>query len=187
MRRSVCLVAGLLLVQGCAFLGSDALDARMDVDFDGHIAEQFGGDDCDDQNPAIYAGALEIWYDGIDGNCDDWSDFDQDGDGLDSVEHGGVDCDDFDSQVGDHRVWYADEDQDGFGSLVESVQACEAPRNHLAWAEDCDDTNADNHPGADEWCDGVDNDCDGETDEDDAVDALIWYRDADEDGYGDQM
>ena len=30
--------------------------------------------------------------------------------------------------------------------------------------EDCDDTNADIFPGADEACDGVDNDCDGELD-----------------------
>lgn len=50
--------------------------------------------------------------------------------------------------------------------------------------EDCDDTNPDAFPGALEYCDGFDNDCDAETDERDAVDAPEWCPDADLDGYG---
>ncbi|MEO0605141.1 MAG: putative metal-binding motif-containing protein, partial [Myxococcota bacterium] len=46
------------------------------------------------------------------------------------------------------------------------------------------DTNADINPGADEICDGLDNDCDDTVDVD-AVDATVWYVDADGDGYGD--
>jgi len=49
---------------------------------------------------------------------------------------------------------------------------------------DCDDNNAAVHPEADEFCNGEDDDCDGEVDED-AVDAALWYTDADGDGYGD--
>ncbi len=48
--------------------------------------------------------------------------------------------------------------------------------------EDCDDTNASVHPDATEACDGVDNNCSGN--ENDAANALMWYADADGDGYG---
>ena len=48
--------------------------------------------------------------------------------------------------------------------------------------DDCDDANPEVHPGATEHCDGIDEDCDGEVD-DDALDADTWYRDIDGDGY----
>ena len=48
---------------------------------------------------------------------------------------------------------------------------------------DCDDDDASIHPGADEICDGKDQDCDGLVDED-PIDATIWYLDDDDDGYG---
>ena len=47
--------------------------------------------------------------------------------------------------------------------------------------EDCDDENPDIFPGAEEICDGVDNDCNDEVDE--GV-LLTFYEDADGDGYG---
>jgi hypothetical protein len=51
--------------------------------------------------------------------------------------------------------------------------------------DDCDDSNGAIHPDADEVCDGLDNNCDGDVDEDSATDAATWYADADGDGYGD--
>ena len=50
---------------------------------------------------------------------------------------------------------------------------------------DCDDSNPAIFPGADEHCNALDDDCDGEVDEDDAVDASTWYADGDGDGHGD--
>ena len=51
---------------------------------------------------------------------------------------------------------------------------------------DCDDVDPSIHPGAEEHCDGVDEDCDGEVDED-SVDMLIWYEDIDGDGWGGEL
>ncbi len=50
--------------------------------------------------------------------------------------------------------------------------------------EDCDDSEATVHPEAVETCNGRDDDCDGELDEG-ALDALVFYLDADDDGVGD--
>lgn len=37
--------------------------------------------DCDDTDPTVHVGAEEVWYDGIDQDCDRVDDYDQDGDG----------------------------------------------------------------------------------------------------------
>jgi hypothetical protein len=49
--------------------------------------------------------------------------------------------------------------------------------------EDCDDTSQNTHPGAQEICDGADNDCDGETDE-----GVLsqFFSDDDGDGFGNE-
>jgi hypothetical protein len=47
---------------------------------------------------------------------------------------------------------------------------------------DCNDDDPAIHPGAEETCDGVDQDCDGEIDEE-ATDGDRWYEDLDGDGY----
>lgn len=50
---------------------------------------------------------------------------------------------------------------------------------------DCDDDTYAIFPGAEESCIDADDDCDGQTDEDDASDASTWYADSDGDGFGD--
>ena len=50
--------------------------------------------------------------------------------------------------------------------------------------EDCDNQDPGINPSADEICDGLDNDCDGDIDEG-WEDSRPWYADVDADGYGD--
>ena len=52
-----------------------------------------------DQNAAISPQAIEIWYDGVDQNCDGQNDFDADGDGYISELFGGEDCEDYHSNI----------------------------------------------------------------------------------------
>lgn len=85
----------------------------------------------------------------------------------------------------DALTWYADSDGDGFGNPAVTMQSCDEPVGYESDALDCDDQNRSYFPGAPEYCDGVDNDCDGAVDEDNAVDTQTFYSDADGDGYGD--
>jgi hypothetical protein len=70
-----------------------------DVDGDGAVAVEWGGDDCDDNNAMVLSGASEVAYDGIDQDCDGADLTDLDGDGVDAEEAGGTDCDDVDPAV----------------------------------------------------------------------------------------
>jgi hypothetical protein len=81
------------------------------------------------------------------------------------------------------QVFFADADQDGFGTATSTAVACDRPAGFVAEASDCDDGAAGVHPGQVELCDGVDQDCDGLID-DEAEDATAWYGDLDGDGFG---
>jgi len=91
----------------------------LDIDGDGFDVNA----DCDDNNPSIYPGADEIWYDGIDQDCDGASDFDKDKDGFDSSFRGGTDCDDNDPTIYPGAVEIPndgiDQDCDGSDLLAE--------------------------------------------------------------------
>jgi hypothetical protein len=52
------------------------------------------GQDCNDFQASINPGAQEIWYDGVDSDCDNGDDFDADRDDDRHEDYGGQDCDD---------------------------------------------------------------------------------------------
>jgi hypothetical protein len=95
------------------------------------------------------------------------------------------DCDGVaDDAAIDRATWYLDSDGDGAGDAASSTLSCDSPTGYVASSTDCDDSNASAYPGAIENCDGIDEDCDGTTDED-AIDAIQSWADTDSDGYGD--
>lgn len=130
------------------------------------------GTDCDDQSTLFGPLATEL-CDGADNDCD-----------------GEVDEDVLATS------WYPDCDGDLFGNeSLEPILGCRAPTDvpescgddqlRARWSDivgDCDDQNLLNRPVAEELCDGVDNDCDGEVD--DNVQDYTWYPDCDGDGFG---
>jgi hypothetical protein len=105
---------------------------------------------------------------------------DLDGDGAARPD----DCDDDDAGVGTGLDWYLDGDGDGFGTVDSSTHACTPPPGYVDDATDCDDGDSAVFPGADEVCNGYDDDCDGGIDNAPS-DPLTFYLDDDGDGHGD--
>lgn len=127
-----------------------------DVDADGHAS----GTDCDDNDPAVYPGAEEI-CDGKDNDCD-----------------GSID-----ENAADAQLFYADNDGDGYGDDNGGIYSCSPISGYADNGGDCDDSNQAVNPEAQEICDGIDNDCDGDIDEE-PLDGNYYFLDSDRDGYG---
>jgi hypothetical protein len=97
--------------------------------------------------------------------------------GLDDNCNGTVDENAIDS-----TIWYVDFDGDGFGDIGSWNLDCTAPVGYVAVAGDCDDTDSAYNPNTPEVCNGLDENCNGQTDE--GVITQQWYFDDDGDGYG---
>ncbi len=71
----------------------------------------------------------------------------------------------------DALAWFKDADGDGFGT-AEVKFSVGQPTGFVSKSSDCDDSNAQIFPNAPEICNGVDDNCDGKTDEIPAVACL---------------
>ncbi len=137
---------------------SGSATACADVGLEGYVAD---ASDCDDDDPDVYPTAPEL-CNRVDDNC-----------------NGAVDDDPEDAPT-----WYADFDEDGFGSRTLLRRQCEGPAGWIKVGGDCNDFDRFVSPDALEFCDRIDNDCDGVVDEPDAEDHRVFYRDDDGDGHG---
>ena len=119
--------------------------------------------DCKPLDPAIHHQAVET-CDAKDNDCDDLAD-----------EEGAQGC----------QSYFYNSDGDGFGLQI-SVKCLCAPIPPYSAMEsgDCDDNNSSIYPGANEWCNAKDDDCDGDVDEVGALGCSDLYLDADKDGVG---
>ena len=142
--------------------GTDAVTCYVDGDGDGDGtattlvspngvctgANQSSTDsDCDDTDASINPGATDVPDDGIDQDCS----------GADSV------------------TCWSDLDGDGYGvgNLTEEEGVC--PGGTAGQDGDCDETDPNVNPGADEICnDGLNDDCDAATDENGDTDGDHW-------------
>ena len=142
--------------------------AFFDQDGDGYVRSDYGGQDCDDANSAVYPEAVDIPYDGIDADCEGNSDYDADFDGFESSEYGGDDCSDMDPSIfpGAEDAPYDGVDSDCLGNSDYDADS-DGFDSHDYGGQDCDDDNPAIHPDAiDTPYDGVDSDCLGNSDYD---------------------
>ena len=79
----------------------------------------------------------------------------------------------------EETLWYADEDGDGYGNPVGqtriSVSVCQQPQGFSRDAEDCDDDSITVYPGAEELCNGIDDNCNGTIDEEVCAPVIAKY------------
>ncbi|MFM2164654.1 MAG: hypothetical protein RL325_1091, partial [Planctomycetota bacterium] len=133
----------------------------------GYLAAQSSPADCNDTNPAIHPGGMEL-CNGIDDDCNEVVDNDL-----------------------TYRTYYRDGDGDGFGVAVETESTCTgSPSAGFAvLAGDCNDANPAVRPNATEICDAANTDenCNGSADDLDpgVSDATRtgYFADADADGF----
>ena len=142
---------------------TDSSVSPADADGDGFGTCDTENFDCDDTDPNVSPSQTEI-CDMIDTNCD-------------GVLNEGL-----------PTTHYLDQDGDGYGDAEQGICVGsdeEVPENYTEDNPDCNDAidvGASVYPQAEEVCDEIDNDCDGDIDENVQ---LIRYYDSDDDEYGD--
>ena len=125
---------------------------------------KFSGD-CNDGDSAVSPSATEI-CDGVDNNCD----------GL-------IDDADANLDLNTATEYFVDADGDGFGTALSSTFTCLQTPGFVPNAEDCDDNNLLRNPNGYEYCNNIDDNCNGVID-DLALDSTDYFVDGDGDGHG---
>ena len=121
------------------------------------------GGDCKDSDAGVHPGGTEV-CNGKDDDCNGVSD---------------------DENAGSCSTYYQDKDGDSYGNAAVTKCLCAAAGSFSTQNKtDCNDSNGAVYPGAPESCNGLDDDCDGELDELNALGCLHYHKDADDDGYG---
>ena len=175
-----------------------------DADFDGWTPNE---GDCVDTDGLIFPGAAER-CNNIDDDCNPntaidvgTSCYDDDTDGhcetppCVNTSSTQIDCDDGNAGIGPTTPEIPNgRDDDCDGTIDEGTNKydddgdgyCESPPcvNAGGTASDCNDGNPNVNPGRTEQCGGVDDNCNGLTNEQNATGCTTFYRDNDGDGYG---
>lgn len=173
------------------YLNSNSTQEPVDNDNDGYDSTK----DCNDNDAEIHPGASETACNGIDNDCDLSMDenylVSSTNCGIGQCASTGLlqcisgsqvnscsplspkteTCDgkdnDCDGQTDENltNTYYRDADADGYGNPSVSTKACSLPSGYVSNSLDCNDNNLAINPGAIEVCDGVDNNCNSQTDE----------------------
>ena len=141
---------------------------KTPVDYDGDLPV----DDCHDFEPQSYPGSptADIWYDGIDNDCDGANDYDQDQDGWMDDRIDTVTEQNFLNYLSEYDYDYGYDFNDRTGDCLDTFATLQ------------DDNNADVDPATvnpaatDPFYDGIDSNCDGADDYDQDVDGYFPIR-----------
>lgn len=120
------------------------------------------GGDCNDSTASVSPEASEI-CNGIDDDCNNEID-----------EYGAIGC----------QAFFEDLDEDGYGNPESPICACELGVKLSPNDDDCNDETELQNPDIEESCNGIDDNCDGTIDEENALGCQVFFFDQDNDGYG---
>ncbi len=197
-----------VLLPACVWVTDvDVENRKPEMDDDGDGAPAYR--DCNDADPTVNPDASEeLWYNGVDNNCDGKDDYDQDEDGYVATEYVGLttagvatsgalpggDCDDVAPRISPQQpdTWYDgvdqncdgrddyDQDGDGYVRRDDAGLATQYVEGSGALpAGDCNDTDGAYRPGRDDaWYDGLDMNCDRKDDYDQDEDGWVRAEDA---------
>ena len=149
--------------EGCDDDGDGYCDAGMTVKGAPPICSS-GVGDCNDNDSTVNPGIPEQCGNGKDDNCNNLQD-----------EENAIGC----------TAYYRDQDSDTFGSGSPKCECVATGQYKATKGGDCNDNNLSVNPGVKETClTSYDDNCDNNTNDQNADNCFNFYTDVDNDGYG---